>query len=74
MRKYYLLIVRGDVEPELKGPFVTESARDAAALQHRAGDPDREDGLFPLDVSGGAEDMEIEVEAYSGEFFEEVES
>lgn len=69
MKRYFLLIIHGDVEPELAGPFVTEAARDQAAKEHRANDPDRDDGLFPLDIVSESDDFEVEVDAYSGGFF-----
>lgn len=64
-RQYYLLTVTGDVEPEVVGPFRSKKARDAAATKHRATDPSREDGLFPLDMVAG----KPVVDMYSGGFF-----
>ena len=50
MNKFYLLIIRGDVEPELKGPFPTGEMRDDYALNYRhTRDESAEDGLYPLD-------------------------
>jgi hypothetical protein len=66
--KFYLLIVRGDVEPELKGPFPTEKMRDAYAKNYRhTRDKEAEDGLYPLDVD---KQGNPNIDAYSGGFFE----
>ena len=65
---FYLLIIRGDVEPQLKGPFPTSDARDRYALTYRhTRDKSAEDGLYPLDQ---AKDGKLSVDAYSGGFFE----
>ena len=48
--EFYLLVIHGDVEPELRGPFDRAHLRDEAARQHRRGDPAKEDGLYRLDV------------------------
>lgn len=47
---HYLVVVSGDVEPNLWGPYATEEARDQAAKDHRKEDSDMNDGLYPLDV------------------------
>ncbi len=60
----YLLIVHGDVEPQIVGPFPREAERDAYAKNHRAGDPDMRDGIFTLEAEG-----EVHVDTYSGGFF-----
>lgn len=62
---YYLLIIWGDLEPELEGPFDTEEDRDIRAKKFREEEGD-EHGLYMLNSEG-----EAEVNAYSGEFFEE---
>lgn len=46
---HYLLILHGDVEPELDGPFSIVD-RDRAAREHRREDPEMSDGLFWLDI------------------------
>ena len=46
----YLVIIHGDVEPELVGPFNDEDERDNRAIKHRKSDPAKEDGLFTLDI------------------------
>jgi hypothetical protein len=50
MTKHYLLIVMGDVEPDLRGPFPSTEVRDQEAKDHRSQDPEMEDGLYPLDI------------------------
>ena len=46
---HYLLILHGDVEPALDGPF-SVADRDRAARQHRRSDPEMSDGIFMLDI------------------------
>jgi hypothetical protein len=70
MLKFYLLIVEGDIEPRMEGPFHTETARDAAARAHRDQDQDKADGLFPLDLNTTDDAAEIDVDAYAGGFFD----
>ena len=66
--RYYLLIVREDVDPRLVGPFNAMYARDAYARNYRyKRDQDAEDGLFPLDMDAQGN---LTVDAYSGGFFE----
>lgn len=71
--KRYLLIVEGDTDPTLEGPFETEAARDAAAKEHRRGDPDRDDGLYMFNAHGvdDVDAFDLECDAYSGGFFAE---
>jgi hypothetical protein len=57
----YLIIVFGDVEPSIEGPFETEGDRDAFAGEHRA--ETDEDGVYRLDVSA---EGKPEVYSYSG--------
>jgi hypothetical protein len=65
--RYYLLIVRGDVEPRLVGPFNADFTRDEYARKYRKNrDHDAEDGLFPLDMDANGD---LIVDAYSGAFF-----
>ena len=54
MRKY-LLIVHGDVEPEVRGPFKGNRTRYGAAQRHRDADPSMEDGLYAVDCAGPVE-------------------
>jgi len=64
--EYYVLIIWGDVEPQLGGPFGTEEERDANATAIRSLNGD-EHGIFKLDKDG----HELSVDSYSGGFFEE---
>ncbi len=59
---HYLLIMVGDVEPELSGPYPHAEAVLEAARRQRDGDPDMENGLFRLTVRNG----QPEVAAFSG--------
>jgi hypothetical protein len=47
----WLVIVEGDIEPHLEGPFRSDRSRIAAAQEHRRSDLERNDGLFRLDIS-----------------------
>lgn len=47
----WLLVVEGDVEPRLEGPFKSDQERVAAAQIHRKADSEGDDGLYRLDVS-----------------------
>jgi hypothetical protein len=66
--KFYLMVVLGDVEPEIRGPFATAEGRDADAVTHRRGDPSMRDGLYMLDVDANGKPT---IGAYSGGFFDE---
>lgn len=57
----YLLIMEGDVEPVLQGPFRTDEERLARAQAQRA--KSDEDGVYRIDVSAGAS---IDVTAFTG--------
>lgn len=48
--QHYLLIVEGDVEPRLSGPFENGDACVDAARQHRHSDTSLRDGLYCLTV------------------------
>jgi hypothetical protein len=65
--KLYLLQIWGDIEPVLRGPYKTEALRDKAAKRYRKADPEKNNGLFPLDVPGNKRPT---VHTYSGEFFQ----
>lgn len=61
-KKPYLLIMHGDVAPELKGPYDSEEERDQAAAIWRDRNGD-DDGIYRLDAEG-----KVEVDSYgSGE-------
>ena len=66
-RDLYLLFIRGDVEPELHAPFVSDAARDQEARQLRAERGDGQ-GIYPLDIANGMP----EVGTYPGSFFEQL--
>lgn len=69
---HYLVIVFGDVDPYLRGPYKTDATRLAAARRHRKEeDGDLNDGMYRLDIdaqgrptigafSGGELDVEDE--------------
>jgi hypothetical protein len=64
MKTFWLVFVWGDIEPEAKGPFETETERDEAAFKLR--DEEGDHGIFWLDVTDGAP----EIGAYSEGFFD----
>jgi len=67
-KDYYLLIMLGDVQPELSEPFQTEEERDKAAWDYRQErDLEGRDGLFRLDVPRGSA---LFLAQYSAGFFE----
>jgi hypothetical protein len=47
----WLVVVEGDVEPRLKGPFKSDRVRVVAAQEHRGKDCQERDGLYLLDIS-----------------------
>jgi hypothetical protein len=71
MNGIYLLVIYGDIEPELLGPFKDEDERDAKALKIRKEEGDRH-GIFMLTVEETTH--KPEVNAYSGGFFEDAET
>lgn len=68
MPEHYLLVIEGDVEPVVIGPFPTMEDRDDDALEHRWQEGDR-DGLFMLDITDDGRPI---VNSYSGAFFDGV--
>jgi len=61
--QHYLLIMVGDVEPELSGPYEDPDAVLQAARNHRLDDGEMEDGLFRVTVrSNGVP----EIDAFAG--------
>ena len=56
----YLLVMHGDVEPELRGPFSTAADRDDAARLWRKENGD-DDGLFRVDAAG-----HVEIASFTG--------
>ena len=67
MKKLYLVIVLGDVEPILAGPFETEQMRDDHAAMHRELEGDK-DGIYKLDINNMPS-----ISAYPASFFMEPE-
>ena len=68
MKKYYLIFVWGDVEPQVYGAFETEIERDAKALELRR-ENGEEHGYYPASVEYG----ELFVGVYTGAYFDDVE-
>ena len=61
----YLIFVWGDVEPSLKGPFVTNGERNRKAKELRRKEG-KEHGIFTLDIN---KNCKPSVGGYSGAFF-----
>lgn len=59
----YLIVVEGDVDPSLVGPFDTGDAVLKEARRQRQDDPDMENGLFRLRICNG----EPEIGSFSGQ-------
>lgn len=66
MKYYYLLIIVGDVEPELRGPFENELARDQAAKEYRGQDDEFPDGVFLMQTDS---QIKPEIDTLAGDFF-----
>jgi hypothetical protein len=66
---HYVLVIHGDVEPELVGPYPNAGQRDRGAKEMRLHDPESKNGLYAVDAAGT-----VEVNAYSGGFFEPCQS
>jgi len=66
--KHYLIIVWGDVEPQLCGPFPTQEARDQEAYNHRSEDTEMKDGMYMLDIDDIDPDWDsrVSIDSYSG--------
>ena len=62
MTKHYLQIIWDDIEPELKGPYLTEDDRLTAARNLRKA-YGRDNGLFTLDI---LDDGTPVLDAFSG--------
>lgn len=68
MIDYYLLVIEGDIEPEVYGPYPSEGHRDLAARKYRIENGD-DDGVYALDISSLTN--KPVVSAYSGGFMDE---
>jgi hypothetical protein len=64
----YLIVVEDDVEPTVHGPYGTAMDRDAAAIRMRQDDPERRNGLFPLDITAARAPQWVEAWAYGGAY------
>jgi hypothetical protein len=67
-KQYYVLFIRGDVEPEKYGPFPTEEKMDEEAKRLRKEEGEDEGGIFPVEAEG-----EFNVGCFSGGFLDDVE-
>jgi hypothetical protein len=66
-KKPYLLVVVGDVEPKLSGPYKDEATRDAAAKAYREKDSEMCDGVYRLDMIGANLDgIRLAVDSFGG--------
>ena len=69
MMEYFLLIIHGDVDPEIIGTFIDRDSRDESAYKYRkVNDPEGNDGIFALETHFGKKPS---VSSYSAAFFEE---
>lgn len=64
-KRHFLLVVFGDVDPVMRGPFKTAKARDGAAFKHRHAHGS-DDGLYRLTSRG-----KVVVTPFSGGEMEE---
>jgi hypothetical protein len=61
--KHFLLVVWGDIEPEISGPFENEEERDREAQRLRK-ENGNDHGIFPMEC-----ETMPEISTYSGGFF-----
>jgi len=61
---HWLLIIHGDVEPELKGPYFMADEIIRQAKNHRASDPGMKDGLYSVSLNPTT--LALSVEAFAG--------
>lgn len=69
MKKFYLLIVWFDVEPQLRGPYKTEKHRLAAARRfRRREDEGNEHGIFKITTRSilAHHDLRLSVDFFRG--------
>lgn len=64
--RYYLLIIHGDVEPEVRGPFKSDAGAVRAARKHRRKYGD-EDGLYAVQARN-----KPRIEAYCSSDFDNI--
>lgn len=65
-KRFYVLLIEGDVEPSLIGPFMDSKDRDNEAIRLKLEHGDNS-GIFALDTDTA---RKPEVWAYSNSFFE----
>ena len=68
--KHYLIVVEGDIEPSVEGPFTPKKLA-AQARESRKQDPEQQNGLFWLDIDKNGKPK---IGAWSGGFFEDEEA
>lgn len=64
--EHYLIVVEGDVSPSLEGPFTSYGEVLQAARNHRADDPEMQDGLYFLETAND----ETEIGSFGSEELE----
>lgn len=72
MNYYVLEIVQG-ITPVLHGPYSKWDERDDHAILLRASDPEKENGLFPIDLDEGqmsGRDNPLDIGVFHASFFE----
>ena len=62
-RILYLILVWGDVDPQLEGPFENEQDRDNRAAEYRNDEGDDAGGIYRLDLP---EQGDPEIYSYGG--------
>ncbi|WP_018079315.1 hypothetical protein [Thiobacillus denitrificans] len=60
--KHYLLVMVGDIEPELHGPYDSDDEVIQAARNAREDDPEMENGLFRVYSRGGS----VSIDSFAG--------
>ena len=74
--RYFLIVIQGDVEPGIMGPFSSAEDRDEAALDWRKQDPNEKDGLYKLDLkadkfeSNPSKILKLSIDSFSDGFFD----
>jgi hypothetical protein len=63
----YVLVIEGDIEPKLHGPYKSPDVRDRAAKRLRAKDEERKNGIFVLDLMKNGK---VHVWGYSAGFLD----
>jgi len=79
MKSKWLIVIEGDVHPRLYGPYIRQKHRDQKARDLREDDPNKENGIYKLDLFPRMEThgeyitikLSPEITTYSGGFFDE---